>query len=145
MTTILTKSVNNVDCHALNLFWNVAYLFENIYKAGNQFSDISMRIGNKRFYCHRLILQLNSEYFAKEYFLAQDMELQKNINPEQFYEVLQFIYTGEVIVSTNNIKSLLSAALKLRVPELICICFRFLEDAINKTDTNMLRRTTHSK
>ena len=145
MSTILTKAINNVDCHALKLFRNVASLFENIYSADNLFSDIKVIVENKTFYCHKLMLQINSEYLAKQIMIEHYLLKLKYINPEQFYEVLQFIYTVEVLLSTNNIESLLSAACQLEVPKLIEICLRFLADIINKNDENRLSHAIHSK
>jgi len=115
MSTLISKAVNNVDCHALKLFRDVSSLFD-VDKIHNKFSDVQVKVGNRTFYCHKLLLQLSSKYFANISYKSGTVKIQ-DINPDQFYDVLQFMYTGEVLVSTNNIESLLSAADILRMDD----------------------------
>jgi len=55
--------INNVDNHAIQLVRGVANLFQ-VSKVNSTFSDVRIKVDNQIFYCHRLILQLNSEYLA---------------------------------------------------------------------------------
>jgi len=61
----------------------------------------------------------------------------ENIKPDQFQDILQFMYTGEVLVSTNNIESLLSAADILEMNDFKKALIRFLYNSLN-ADTALL-------
>jgi len=55
------------------------------------------------------------------------------------------MYTGEVLVSTNNIESLISAAAILEMNDLKTICFCFLEDILSKDDARKYLNNRHSR
>ena len=111
----------------------MARLFD-IDRATSKLSDVQVKVGQKTFYCHKLVLQLGSDYFADLKTLSSGTVTLQNIGKEEFNEVLRFMYTGEVQLSKDNIESVLRAAETLRMDDLKNVCFRYLNDKMSSVD-----------
>jgi len=96
----------------------------------HKLSDLQLTLDDRTFYCHKLVLQLNSEYFVNMSFQSGTMT-PLDISPEQFHDVLQFMYTGEMTICRDTVESLLSAADILSMANLKKICVRFLYIILN--------------
>jgi len=100
------------------------------------FCDVVLRCGNQEFEAHKLILASCSDYFyamfngnmkeAKEKVItinAVDVEIMKL--------VLNFIYTGSIALSQENVEHVIQAANMMLIKSLKDVCCRFLESLVN--------------
>jgi len=123
-TTVVTSYV-----HSTRLVNGVAALFD-VNNVNNKFADVEVKVGDRTFYCHKLVLQLNSKYFDNLSLQSATMTI-KNIKPDQFFDLLQFMYQGDILVSTDNIESLLAVAETLSIDDLKEVCLKHLADSLN--------------
>jgi len=103
-----TPKKRSLENHAEPLSRRMASLF-GVNNAMTRYSDVQIKLGKRIFYCHKFVLQLSSDYFTNLAFESGVADLQV-IDPAHFYDVLDFMYTGEVLFTEENIESLLSAA-----------------------------------
>jgi len=123
-TTVVTSYVHNT-----RLVTGVAALFD-VNNVNNKYTDVEVKVGDRTFYYHKLVLQLNSEYFSNLSLQSATATL-KNITPDQFFDTLRFMYKGEILVSMDNIESSLAAADTLSMDDLKEVCFKLLARSSN--------------
>jgi hypothetical protein len=92
-----------VEKHGDQLLSSVAELFDNPVNC----SDVKIQVGAVTFQCHKLILALQSSYFRQKLFesSAQTAVHQlafKDVMPEDFKNVLLFMYKGEIQLNSDN-------------------------------------------
>lgn len=86
-------------------------------------SDIKLIVNHQKFFCHKVILSSFSAFFdamfssdLKEY-QQEEIEIH-NVDKHIFMSILDFMYTGENIVNTNNVQDILSTSSYLQIPQL---------------------------
>jgi hypothetical protein len=103
-------------------------------------TDVEFRVGSRSFKAHRTVLIVHSEYF-ESMFHASMLETQtkqtieiKDISPENFALVLEFIYTGELkeIDSLQQLLELIYAASLYRLTPLDGICCNRIQAILQK-------------
>jgi speckle-type POZ protein len=120
-------SVFTVDCSG-GLSTHLDGLFNNM-----QFSDVILNIHGRKFPAHKLILATRSEVFAAMFQhptkenLSNQIEIQ-DIEPELFQELLRFIYTGRLSITSMETMAvrLFIAADKYLLEELKMKCENYL-------------------
>ncbi|KAL8600108.1 hypothetical protein ACOMHN_009715 [Nucella lapillus] len=102
--------------------------------------DTLIHVEDRVFAAHRVVLACHSTYFAQVFLSSKHpspkmAELRvKNIDPNMFYIVLSFLYTGQLYVNQNNVDHLLNVAHQLHVPAVLFKCLDFLDHILpNKT------------
>ena len=108
-------------------------LLEDVFllRRKNTFCDVTVRVGESEFGAHRVILAASSPFFQGLFAsqmnenISGEVEL-KEISASVFGDVLQFIYTGEIGVTPQNVKELMMAANFLLIDALKEICSAFL-------------------
>ncbi|KAE8609887.1 hypothetical protein XENTR_v10011940 [Xenopus tropicalis] len=98
-----------------------------------EFCDVQIQIGDVKFGVHKLVLAASSPYFAallaggmKES-LTEVVQIQ-GLNPNSFQLILDFIYTGSVKISTDNVEDLMTAADMLQLSHVVELCCDFLKE-----------------
>lgn len=114
--------------HVAKLVLGIDRLFD-VNSATSRFSDIEVRAGSETYYCHKLVLQLNSDHFANHRFETNVVDV-KEIEAEHFRGVLQFMYTGAIGLSQENVEAMLAAAVALGMPDLTSLCFEYLDASV---------------
>ena len=107
--------------------------------------DVTLRIDGQDFPAHRCVLSAASPYFralfAFEFKLIENesnrIELQ-DIKSTAAKEVLDFMYTGQVVVNSTNAQDLLRVADYLIIPSLKSKVATFLEVTIDATNCLLL-------
>lgn len=101
------------------------------FLVADRFTDVSIKCQNQVFRCHRLVLAAASEYFDtmfdgrfKESHL-EEIPL-PDINCASFKEVLRFAYTGDVVITNNNVFNLLCGSEVLRINFIEGKCVQYL-------------------
>jgi len=115
---------NNNNNNARNV--HVAPAFKSLV-GDKSFADIHFQVGDTLIAAHKNILVTRSEYF-RAMFAHGMKENNQNIIPlpnmevETFTSVLEFLYTGHVVVDERNIVSLVNAAAIFRIDNLKELC-----------------------
>lgn len=110
------------DQHATILANNIAKLRSGSY------SDFQVSAGTarrKNFACHKIILIACSEYFRNSIANLSSFTI-KEIEPEEFDGILDYIYKGKIILTTLNVERVLNAAHRLLLEDLKRGCVNFL-------------------
>ena len=101
----------------------------------NAMCDIELSVANRTFRAHKLVLVATIPYLkamlssGMRESRQETIEL-KSIDPDAFETILDYAYTGEVVVSDENVQDLLPAASMLQIESLRDACCKFLEEQI---------------
>ncbi|KAM4721951.1 actin-binding protein IPP isoform 1-T2 [Rhinophrynus dorsalis] len=100
-----------------------------------EFCDVQIQIGDTVFRVHKLVMAASSPYFAA--MLAGGMKESLNdvvqingVEPSSFESLLDFIYTGSVNISTENVQELMTSADMLQLSHVVELCSDFLKEQI---------------
>ncbi|XP_075684896.1 kelch-like protein 40 [Rhinoderma darwinii] len=98
----------------------------------NKFIDCVLKIKDKEFPCHRLVLAACSPYF-RAMFLS-DLEESKNkeidledVDPDVMGKILHYIYTSEIEITEKNVQDIFSVANMFQIPSIFTVCVSFLQ------------------
>ncbi|XP_072020725.1 BTB/POZ domain-containing protein 17-like [Amphiura filiformis] len=102
-------------------------------------SDVTLLVGNKRFYVHKTILAASSEYFLRMFYGGQWMEsthkeivLHETPACEDIFDsFIQYFYSGAVKLCLQTIPHLLLLADKYDA-KVKCNCLEFMTETINR-------------
>ncbi|XP_064194468.1 actin-binding protein IPP isoform X2 [Anguilla rostrata] len=103
------------------------------------FCDVQLRVGGRVFRVHRLVLAASSPYFSA-LFSGGMNEVNKEeveimgVEAEVFQILLEFIYTGMIDVTVENVQELIVAADMLQLNEVVTICCEFLKAQMDPTN-----------
>ncbi|MGH0135735.1 UNVERIFIED_CONTAM: hypothetical protein FKN15_050779 [Acipenser sinensis] len=96
------------------------------------FCDVQLLVGGRQFSVHRLVLAASSPYFSA-LFTGGMREADKDIvqilgvEADVFEMLLEFIYSGVVNVTVENVQELIITADMLQLSEVVKICCEFLK------------------
>ena len=95
--------------------------------------DVRFRIGEHVFSAHRVVLASCSPYLRAMFTCgmkesSQDEIVIRDIEPQAMELLIEFAYTGEIEVTTENVQDLLPAAGILQLRDLKIACCEFLSD-----------------
>nr|XP_045007159.1 actin-binding protein IPP isoform X1 [Jaculus jaculus] len=100
------------------------------------FCDVQLQVGKETFQVHRLVLAASSPYFTalftggmKE--SSKDVVQILGVDGGVFRLLLDFIYTGIVNISVNNVQELIVAADMLQLTDVVNLCCEFLKGQID--------------
>ena len=106
------------------------------------FSDVTIVAGNEKLPANRLVLSCYSSYL-KGMFKFQESNLTmehiieiKAVDGKALKALIDFIYTGSITITEQNVKNLLSGAHYVQIHEVKQFCFEFLRS--NTTVDNAL-------
>lgn len=113
------------------------------------FCDVVLNVQDYKFHVHRIVLCACSEYFRALFVggwkSAEKQEIQiPGVTQEIMSTVINFIYTKQVVITSNNIEDLLPAADQFLVQDLKEKCSRFLLRQLNAENVLGIRRYAKS-
>ncbi|XP_076001076.1 actin-binding protein IPP isoform X1 [Genypterus blacodes] len=101
--------------------------------------DVGLRVGGRVFRVHRLVLAASSPYFSA-LFSGGMREADKEevhilgVEADVFEVLLDFIYTGMISVTVENVQELMVAADMLQLSEVVSICGEFLKSQMDPSN-----------
>ncbi|KAF7223167.1 actin-binding protein IPP [Nothobranchius furzeri] len=104
----------------------------NKMRLRSDFCDVGLKVGSQVFKVHRLVLAASSPYFSA-LFSGGMMETDKDVvqiigvDTEVFEILLDFIYSGTISVTVENVQELMVAADMLQLNEVVSMCGEFLK------------------
>lgn len=111
----------------------------NKMRLRTDFCDVGLRVGGRVFRVHRLVLAASSPYFSA-LFSGRMSEADKDevqilgVEAEVFEILVEFIYTGMINVSVENVQELIVAADMLQLAEVVSICGEFLREHLEPSN-----------
>ena len=107
-----------------------------LFDKPSQFSDEEIHVGIRTFKCHKLILALQSTYFQELFFTGaqQPAVFQYTLNhlvPEDFQNVLHYLYAGEIELGSRTAERILDLATMVGLEDLKQICRQFIADTLD--------------
>ena len=108
------------------------------FRKDQLYCDATLVVEGKKFYAHRNILSASSSYFHK-LFSQRDSKKKKSqvsvtipeISLSITEELLQYLYTGFVVLTTANVKGLIRPTNTLELVRLEDLGCAFLENELN--------------
>ncbi|XP_070581279.1 kelch-like protein 41 isoform X2 [Ptychodera flava] len=104
-----------------------------------EFSDVVIKVGDKRYSAHKIILMNSSEYFCKMF--GPDWKEQQqsavtlnedNVHCQRYFgEFVKYLYTGTVDISLDSVLYYLILADKYLVESLMKTCVKYMDEHFN--------------
>ena len=100
------------------------------------FNDVIIKVQNKTFLANRMVLSCYSKFFEKTFQVEMKEKYENsltihNISTKSMQTIIDFIYTGKIVIDNGNVMDLLSAADYLLMDEVKKYCFEFLASVLN--------------
>ena len=100
------------------------------------FNDVTIKVQNKTFPANRMVLSCYSKFFEKTFQVEMKEKYENsvtlnNISTKSMQIIIDFIYTGKIVIDNQNVMDLLSGADYLFMDELKQYCFEFLASVLN--------------
>ena len=110
--------------------------------------DIELKVNGRKFYAHKAILALGSPYFLSMFTCdmrektTTEVDLSASLsieNDDVLARVLDFMYTGSILITTENVVEIIAVSDFLLMDDLKEYCKQFLLDLGNLDLSNCLR------
>ncbi|GCB66890.1 hypothetical protein scyTo_0007958 [Scyliorhinus torazame] len=105
----------------------------------NKFVDCSLKVGNRSFACHRLVLAACSPYF-REYFFSEESEKKKgevvleDVDENVVELMLNYLYSSEIELSDENVQDIFAASSRFQIPSVFTLCVTYLQENLSTTN-----------
>lgn len=101
----------------------------------DKFVDCVLKIQDKEFPCHRLVLAASSPFF-KAMFLS-DLEesrkreiVLKDVEPGTMGMILRYLYTSEISLTEQNVQDIFMVANMYQIPSIFSVCVMYLQEKL---------------
>uniref|UniRef100_A0A3Q0RKK5 Kelch-like family member 40a n=1 Tax=Amphilophus citrinellus TaxID=61819 RepID=A0A3Q0RKK5_AMPCI len=101
----------------------------------DRFVDCVLKIQDKEFPCHRLVLAASSPFF-KAMFLS-DLEeskkrevVLKNVEPGVMGMILRYLYTSDINLTEQNVQDIFVVANMYQIPSIFSVCVSYLQEKL---------------
>ncbi|XP_059914952.1 kelch-like protein 40a [Gadus macrocephalus] len=100
-----------------------------------KFVDCVLKIQDKEFPCHRLVLAASSPFF-KAMFLSEleegkkrTVEL-KDVEPGVMGMILRYLYTSDISLTEQNVQDIFMVANMYQIPSIFSVCVSYLQEKL---------------
>ncbi|KAG9478685.1 kelch-like protein 38 [Eleutherodactylus coqui] len=105
----------------------------NKLRESSLLTDITICSDDREFPCHRNVLASSSPYFKAMFCnnfkeSSQDKVSLMGIDSDTLHQIIVYVYTGEILITLDNVFSLIQGASLLQYEKLLGICSKFLQD-----------------
>lgn len=126
--------------HSGNLIKNFEY-----FRRDGGYSDVMLKVGQKSFPCHKIILAAGSPYFKSMFESGMEESRKsciemKEVDEDVFEKILHFIYTGKVDITSCILQELFGQSCMFQVTALVDLCVRHFR--LHMTENNCLAALT---
>ena len=116
-----------------------SFLVMNQLRREGQLCDVTFRIGSETFTSHRVVVASISPYLRAMFTCgmkesSQDEIELRGIEPQAMDSLINYAYTGEVLITIDNVQDLLPAAGILQLKDLKEACCAFLSDHMDTSN-----------
>lgn len=116
-----------------------SFLVMNQLRREGQLCDVTFKIGSSTFSAHRVVVASVSPYLRAMFTCgmkesSQDEIELRDIEPQAMASLINYAYTGQVLVTIDNVQDLLPAAGILQLKDLKEACCAFLSDHMDTTN-----------
>ncbi|XP_061096094.1 kelch-like protein 40b [Conger conger] len=100
------------------------------------FVDCVLKIKDKEFPCHRLVLAACSAFFRtmfksdREEFKKREIVLEE-VEPDIMELIIKYIYTSSIVVTEQNVQDIFTVANLLQIPSIFTVCVSFLQKRLS--------------
>uniref|UniRef100_A0A6Q2Y2X1 BTB domain-containing protein n=1 Tax=Esox lucius TaxID=8010 RepID=A0A6Q2Y2X1_ESOLU len=100
-----------------------------------KFVDCVLKIQDKEFPCHRLVLAASSPFF-KAMFLSNLEEggkreiILKDVEPGIMGMILRYIYTSDINLTEQNVQDIFMVANMYQIPSIFSVCVTYLQEKL---------------
>lgn len=98
-----------------------------------KFVDCILKIKDKEFPCHRLVLAASSPFF-KAMFLSELEESKKreivlkDVEPSVMGMILRYLYTSDINLTEQNVQDIFMVANMYQIPSIFSVCVSYLQE-----------------
>ncbi|KAF3857366.1 hypothetical protein F7725_009225 [Dissostichus mawsoni] len=99
----------------------------------NKFVDCTLKVGDRSFPCHRLIMAACSPYFRDIFFTEDGKEVEntkevvlEEVNPSILDMVIQYLYSAEIDLTDDNVQDIIAVANRFQIPSVFTVCVNYL-------------------
>lgn len=99
----------------------------------DKFVDCVLKIQDKEFPCHRLVLAASSPFF-KAMFLSELEESKnreivlKDVEPSVMGMILRYLYTSDINLTEQNVQDIFMVANMYQIPSIFSVCVSYLQE-----------------
>ncbi|XP_013864408.1 kelch-like protein 40a [Austrofundulus limnaeus] len=99
----------------------------------DKFVDCVLKIQDKEFPCHRLVLAASSPFF-KAMFLSELEESKnreivlKDVDPSVMGMILHYLYTSDINLTEQNVQDIFMVANMYQIPSIFSVCVSYLQE-----------------
>lgn len=132
------KNKESYDYECRELPTNALRMMNDLRKR-EQLCDVTLIIGNKKLYVHRLVLAATSQYFHRM-FLSEMKESKadtitlKDVDEGAMETLIDFAYTSRLHITIANVQNLMAAASIFLFPTAVHACAMFLAGQLHTTN-----------
>ncbi|XP_028327772.1 kelch-like protein 40a [Gouania willdenowi] len=101
----------------------------------DKFVDCVLKIQEKEFPCHRLVLAASSPFF-KAMFLSELEESKKreivlkDVEPGVMGMILRYLYTSDINLTEQNVQDIFMVANMYQIPSIFSVCVSYLQEKL---------------
>lgn len=100
----------------------------------NKFVDCHLKVGDRSFPCHRLIMAACSPYFREIFFTEDGKEVEntkevvlEDVNPSILDMIIQYLYSAEIDLTDDNVQDIIAVANRFQIPSVFTVCVNYLQ------------------
>ncbi|XP_028998728.1 kelch-like protein 41b [Betta splendens] len=104
----------------------------------NKFVDCTLKVGDRSFPCHRLIMAACSPYFREIFFTEDGKEVEntkevilEDVNPSTLDLIIQYLYSAEIDLNDDNVQDIIAVANRFQIPSVFTVCVNYLQKKLS--------------
>ncbi|KAM6945636.1 kelch-like protein 41b [Aplochiton taeniatus] len=104
----------------------------------NKFVDCTLKVGDRSFPCHRLIMAACSPYFREIFFTEDGKEVEntrevslEDVDPAVLDMVIQYLYSAEIDLTDDNVQDIFAVANRFQIPSVFTVCANYLQKKLS--------------
>uniref|UniRef100_A0AAY4E0J8 BTB domain-containing protein n=1 Tax=Denticeps clupeoides TaxID=299321 RepID=A0AAY4E0J8_9TELE len=104
----------------------------------NRFVDCTLKVGDRCFPCHRLIMAACSPYFREIFFSEDGKEVEntkevvlEDVDPNILDMIIHYLYSAEIDLNDDNVQAIFAVANRFQIPSVFTVCVNYLQKKLS--------------